>query len=289
MCCLFFDISKAFDKVWHNGLLYKLVLLNCPLYIVNWIKNFLKDRKLQINVNGSLSELADILCSVPQGSILSPLLFSIYINDIPKRNVSNSSGSLLYVDDLASFFIYKKNGNIENMINKYLKEIENWLSKWKMKMSATKCNYIIFHNGPTRPKALDLRFFNTNIPFEENPIFLGAIFDERLTFKKFIDKIITKCNDRQKVVKMLSNRFFNLVKTLFSVSNAFGLIGSVIDFSAFSISQLSRSFEKKLQLIQNSTIRSILYLPYYTSQEILDSMAGLYGITSVDSRAFDLI
>jgi hypothetical protein len=152
MCCLFFDISKAFDKVWHNGLLYKLVLLKCPLYIVNWIKNFLKDRKFQINVNGTLSELADILCSVPQGSILSPLLFSIYINDIPKRNVSNSSGSLLYADDLASFFIYKKNGNIENIINKYLKEIENWLSKWKMKMSATKCNYIIFHNGPTRPK-----------------------------------------------------------------------------------------------------------------------------------------
>ena len=85
----------------------------------------------------------------------------------------------------------------------------------------------------------------------------------------------------------IQSRFFNLdVKTLFSVSNA--LIGSVIDFSAFSISQLSRSFEKKLQLIQNSTIRSILYLPYYTSQEILDSMAGLYGITSVDSRVFDL-
>ncbi len=129
--------------------------------------------------------------------------------------------------------------------------------------------------------------FNTNIPFEENPVFLGAIFDERLMFKKFIDKIITKCDDRQKVVKILSNRFFNLdLKTLFSVSNA--LTGSVIDFSAFCISQLSLSFETKLQAIQNSTIRSILHLPYYTSQEILDSMAGPYGITSVDSRAFDL-
>jgi len=113
MCCLFFDISKAFDKVWHNGLIYKLVMLKCPLYIVNWIKNFLKDRKFQININGTLSDLADILCSVPQGSILSPLLFSIYINDIPKRNISNSSGSLLYADDLATFFMYKKNGNIE--------------------------------------------------------------------------------------------------------------------------------------------------------------------------------
>ncbi len=119
MCCLFFDISKAFDKVWHNGLIYKLVMLKCPLYIVN----FLKDRKFQININGTLSDLADILCLVPQGSILSPLLFSIYINDISKRNISNSSESLLYADDLATFFIYKKNGNIENMINNYLKEI----------------------------------------------------------------------------------------------------------------------------------------------------------------------
>ena len=68
MCCLFFDISKAFDKVWHNGLIYKLVMLKCPLYIDNWIKNFLKDHKFQININGTLSDLADILCSVPQGS-----------------------------------------------------------------------------------------------------------------------------------------------------------------------------------------------------------------------------
>jgi len=191
MCCLFFDISKAFDKVWHNGLIYKLVMQKCPLYIVNWIKNFLKDRKFQININGTLSDLADILCSVPQGSILSPLLFSIYINDISKRNISNSSGSLLYADDLATFFMYKKNGNIEKMINNYLKEIELWLSKWKMKMSAAKCNYITFHNGPTRPKLLDLKLFGINIPLETNPVFLAATFDERLTFNKFFDKIST--------------------------------------------------------------------------------------------------
>jgi cell fate regulator YaaT (PSP1 superfamily) len=85
--------------------------------------------------------------------------------------------------------MYKKNGNIEKLINNYLKEIE--LCKWKMKMSATKCNYIIFHNGSTRPKLLDLKLFGINIPFEANPVFLGATFDERLTFNKFFDKIST--------------------------------------------------------------------------------------------------
>jgi hypothetical protein len=78
--------------------------------------------------------------------------------------------------------MYKKNGNIEKMINNYLKEIELWLSKWKMKMSATKCNYIIFHNGSTRPKLLDLKLFGINIPFEANPVFLGATFDAKIDF-----------------------------------------------------------------------------------------------------------
>ena len=106
--------------------------------------------------------------------------------------------------------------------------------------------------------------------------FLGATFDERLTFNKFFDKISTKCNDRQKVIRILSNRFFKLEeKTLFSVFNA--LICSVIDFSAFATSQFSRSIQTKLQTIQNSSIRSILHLPYFTSQDILDSMAGPQG------------
>jgi hypothetical protein len=173
------------------------------------------------------------------------------------------------------------------MINNYLKKIELWLSKWKMKMSAAKCNYIIFHNGPTRPKLLELKLFGTNIPFETNPVFLGATFDERLTFNKFFDKISKKCNDRQKVIRILSNRFFKLEeKTLFSVFNA--LICSVIDFSAFATSQYSRSIQQKFQTIQNSAIRSILYLPYFTSQDILDSMAAPYKIASIELRAFNL-
>ena len=108
-----------------------------------------------------------------------------------------------------------------------------------------------------------------------------------LLFNKFFDKINTKCNDRQKVIRILSNRFFKLEeKTLFSVYNA--LICSVIDFSAFATSQFSRSIQTKLQTIQNSSIRSILHLPYFTSQDILDSMAGPYKIVSIDLRAFNL-
>ena len=284
MCCLFFDISKAFDKVWHNGLIFKMIQNKCPLYIVKWIKDFLTNRKFIINVNGTFSESADILCSVPQGSAISALLFNIYINDIPKRDIANGSGSLLYCDDLGTFFMYKKNGNIENIINKYLKEIEIWLSKWKMKMSATKCSYIIFHNGPTRPKLLDLKIFNSNIPFEEKPTFLGVTFDERLNFNCYIDKTTIKANDRLKIIRILSNKFYKInSKTLFAIYKS--LVGSIIDYSSFCITQLSRSNIQKIQTIQNSATRSILSLDYYTNSDILFTIASSYAVYPFETRA----
>jgi hypothetical protein len=89
VCCLFFDISKAFDKVWWKGLLYKLTQMKTHRYIVNWVKNFLNDRGFKVKINESISSLGKISAGVPQGAIISPLLFNIYINDIPKRDKSN--------------------------------------------------------------------------------------------------------------------------------------------------------------------------------------------------------
>ena len=95
MCCIFFDTSKAFDKVWHNGLNFKLAQSRCPLYLLNWIKEFLKGRNFRVKVNNAISELAEITASGPQSSPFSPTLFDAYINDIPKRDISIYSGSLL--------------------------------------------------------------------------------------------------------------------------------------------------------------------------------------------------
>ena len=79
VCGIFFDISKAFDKVWHAGLIYKLIYLGVPMYIVRFIKNFLSGRFFKVKVNDKFSRTHPITCSVPQGSVLGPLfLFSFY-------------------------------------------------------------------------------------------------------------------------------------------------------------------------------------------------------------------
>ena len=106
VCCIFFDISAAFDKVWPVGLIFKLVKIKLPLYLINWIVTFLNNRQFRVKIGDYCTEYFEILTGVPQGSVLSPTLFSIYINDIPMNNKKNQINSLLFADDLAYYHIY---------------------------------------------------------------------------------------------------------------------------------------------------------------------------------------
>ena len=96
------DISKAFDKVWHQGLLYKLMQNSISSNLLKTLKNFLKDRKQRFVLNGKNSSLANVGAGVLQGSILGPLLFLIYINDLPDHLSANVK---LYSGDTFLFFV----------------------------------------------------------------------------------------------------------------------------------------------------------------------------------------
>ncbi len=127
LCMVFCDISKAFDRVWHKGLLFKLKQYGIPTFMIKWFQSYLTNRRQRVCVNSTLSSEQVLHAGVPQGSVLGPFLFLVYINDI-------SEGlhclTRLFADDtsIGSSSMYLD--NIQDSINIDLNTLNNWAKRW---------------------------------------------------------------------------------------------------------------------------------------------------------------
>ena len=126
---IFLDISKAFDRVWHEGLIYKMKCIGITGMPLKLLQNFLQNRHQQILVNGQCSSWAPVFVGVPQGSVLGPLFFLIYINDLTK---AISSTKKLFADDTSIFSIINDIDVSEHELNSDLMKISMWAYQWKM-------------------------------------------------------------------------------------------------------------------------------------------------------------
>ena len=282
---IFFDISKAFDKVWHVGLLYKLIKLKLPIYLIKHLKDFLADRNFRVNIDNSFSKLCKIECSVPQGSVLGPLLFLIYINDIPLADEKHISYSSLFADDLATMFFFKKQGHVNNRIKIYLESLVDWLFKWRLKMNASKCCYTIFSSSGNRSKIKFVCNLKDGlIPYNPNPLFLGITFDEYLNFKCHTDNLRLRAIKRLNIIKIFSHKSWKLShETLKCIYGA--LIGSLFTYSFFSVARIATSNLERLQRVQNRALRCIYRLDWCSS---VDTIHDLSNLPLVRDRLIDL-
>jgi hypothetical protein len=288
-CGIFFDISKAFDKVWHNGLIYKLIKLGIEKYIIKFIINFLSNRTFRIKINEVEGDLFPIKCSVPQGSVLAPILFLIYINDIPLVDSKHINYSSLFADDLAVFFLFQSPKHMEKKINKYLESLVDWLFKWRLKMNPNKCCYTIFSKkGNFLRKGSKIEFklnlSEGDIPYNPKPLFLGIIFDEFLCFNEHVKMLKARAIKRINILKIIRHKSWGLSqKTLKQVYMA--LIGSIFAYSFPILANASISNINKLQIIQNKAIRLIFRLDW---NSLSSSLSNISNILSVRERLLQL-
>ena len=133
---VFFDISKAFDKVWHEELLYKLKSMGISGELYNLLENYLSDRFQRVLLNGQASSWGPVLAGAPQGLTLGPLLFPIYINDLPNGLKSIAK---LFADDTSLFIIVKDKTESANILSNNLSEISKWAYDWKMLFNPDPC------------------------------------------------------------------------------------------------------------------------------------------------------
>ena len=155
---VFLNISKAFDKVWHKGLTFKLKQNRVTGDLLNILIDFLKERKQRVVLNGQHSKWSNISACVPQGSILGPLLFLIYINDLSDNLSSNPK---LFADDTSLFSVVPDMNQSGINLNDDLEKISNWDFQWKMSCNLDinkQAQEVIFSRRLQKPNHPSLRF-----------------------------------------------------------------------------------------------------------------------------------
>ena len=275
VCCFFFDIKKAFDNVWHAGLLWKLVRSHVPAYLLLWIAAFLADRAFQVRVNAALSHHGQISAGVPQGAVLSPTLFNVFINDIPLEGTPSLSYSTLYADDLATYFTYTTDNTpaLRKRIATHIHRLEEWLGRNRLEMNVSKTCYTIFSRSPKAKKDYDFKMNGLPIHHDPQPKFLGLIMDERVNFTAQVEHIRSKCSSRLNVIRIIAHKSWKLDTR--ALTNTFkALVGSVLDYSSLIAPCLSESNMKSLQAIQNKALRIIHKKPYDTHSVELCQLSG---------------
>ena len=144
---VFFDISKAFDRVWHKGLIYKLQNIGITGSLLLWIENYLFSRKQKVLLNGKESVILSINAGVPQGSILGPLFFLIFINDI----VAEVECSIKLFADDTSIYVIIENAQIDaNNLNENLTKIQDWSNKWLVRFNPQKTETLLISGKQSR-------------------------------------------------------------------------------------------------------------------------------------------
>lgn len=256
---LFLDIEKAFDSIWHNGLIYKLHGMQFPTYLIRLLKSFLTDRTFFVEVDGFRSSLKSIPAGVPQGSVLSPILYSLYTSDFkPPRG----NDVAFYADDSAFISHGKVSNAIVKRMQKSLDSASKYFSKWKIKINESKSQAIMFpfNKSPKRIPNRSLMVNGDRILFSKTIKYLGINLDEKLTFKPHLEEASNKAIRCGRALFPLLNR-----KSKLNSKNKLLLykmcIRPILTYGCQVWLKCAKTHKKRLQIIQNKNLKIIYNLP----------------------------
>ena len=202
---VFLDISKAFDEVWHDGLIFKLKQNGVSGSLLMFFQNYLNNRKQRVVLNGSYSSYSTVQSGVPQGSVLGPLLFLIYINDLERNIKSNVK---FFADDTMLYSIVKNPAISANKLNHDLDIIQQWAYQWKMEFNpdpTKQATEVLFSCKKSSPKHPRLIFNGIAVAKVNDQKHLGLILDSRLSFEKHINENIMKSKKMLKFLNIFRN------------------------------------------------------------------------------------
>ena len=197
---VFCDISKAFHRVWHSGLLHKLHAAGVTGEALAWFKNYLSDRKQRVVLPRTSSDWTLIRAGVPQGSIFCPLLFLLYINDIV---TDISSNIRLFADDTSLYIIVDNPTTAADCLSMDLNKISRWAATWLVKLKPTKTEALLFSRKLNRPQHPPFLMQNHQMSEVEFHKHLGLYLSNDCTWHYHINYIKEKAWFRINIMRKL--------------------------------------------------------------------------------------
>lgn len=259
---VFLDIYQAFDKVWHTGLLYKLKnILPAPFYL--FFKSYLSSRSFYVKVNDDFSNILQIKAGIPQGSVLGPVLYTIFTSDMP--TVGDITVAT-YADDTAFLYSNESPTEASRIIQIQLNSVQHWLTKWNIKVNTQKSKHVTF--TLRRDNCPSVFLNGTELPSATEVNYLGLHLDRRLTWKEHI-----KAKRKQLDIKFKQMYWLLGPKSQLSLENKILLYKTILKpiwtYGIQLWGTASNSNIEILQRFQSKTLRSIANAPWFVTNNTL--------------------
>ena len=248
-------------------------MLGLPTKMTRWLSNFLVGRVIQVNVNGFLSDKISPIAGVPQGSVLSPLLFLIYVNDLPKlHHRQNSKSQFAY--DTALWAAGKNVQFAAKLLQKDLRKLAKWCAKWRVKLNPEKTKVIIFSRsylaGKPEPT---LKLYGERLKIYPQVKFLGITFDSKFTFKNPLRTSWGAATPGNHRIRLLTHIKWGPSPSTI-LHNLQTMCRPIFEYGSLSTITASDTIISEIQRLQNKYIRLALRLPKYISVKLLHDSSG---------------
>ena len=269
----FLDIQQAFDAVWHKGLIYKMQLNNMPELIIKWTVSYLKDQELTVIYQRAVANSFKPSAGVPQGSVIGPTLFNIYVSS---PGVSNAKVSQ-YADDIAIYTSGRKCKAAAFKLQKALNSLGMWCNLWKIKINPEKTNFMLLTRNRDKSHH-QLKLQDVILNPSKTTTFLGVELNDNLAWAAQIRRIEKKMYGRINGLMMLKAKGVNS-KCLIMLYRA--TIRPIMEYASPAWANAPKHSIMRLQLQQNKAIRLALDLPRWTSSEELHNAANLPRVSTL--------
>ncbi|KAK6183707.1 hypothetical protein SNE40_011134 [Patella caerulea] len=260
------DISKAFDTVWIKGLLLKLERYGIKGNLLTWLNSYLTNRSQKVILKEALSDTRELKAGVPQGSVLGPLLFLIFINDIADGTVGLGR---LFADDTSIGHVASNYNTLENIINLDLNYLNEWSKKWLVKFNPNKTDIMVFSLTNVESN-LEFDFDETILKPVNIHKHLGIIFSSDCKWTNHIDKMIGKASKQLNVLRKLKYK----LKREYLEKMYLTFIRPILEYSSEVWDNCGKVNSERLEKLQTEAARIVTGLTSYASLESIYKESG---------------